>query len=273
MLPSFRILLVALALPALARAQWADAFESYAPGSGIAGQGGWEFWCEGGNDAEVSIEFASSGSRSLRLEPGSNVVQPLPFPTRRAWTVVVDTYVPSRAAGRGWISAMNTYCPRPLEPRHWSTATSFDTATGLVTPANLNVSVPAPLIFDRWVTYWLEIDFPNDRFSEHYGDVIMTYDQPWSSNVASGGAVEIAALNLYSESLMEIYFDDTSVLSAQDCVGDVDGDGDADLADLGVLLANFGCTPPPNCAGDLDGDGDTDLEDLGILLSDFGCGT
>jgi hypothetical protein len=56
------------------------------------------------------------------------------------------------------------------------------------------------------------------------------------------------------------------------CAGDLDADGDTDLADLGILLADFGCTPPPNCAGDLDGDGDTDLADLGILLADFGCG-
>jgi hypothetical protein len=27
----------------------------------------------------------------------------------------------------------------------------------------------------------------------------------------------------------------------------------------------------PACPGDLDGDGDTDLADLGILLADFGC--
>ena len=54
------------------------------------------------------------------------------------------------------------------------------------------------------------------------------------------------------------------------CAGDLDGDGDTDLADLGILLADFGCTGG-GCAGDLDGDGDTDLADLGILLADFGC--
>ena len=54
------------------------------------------------------------------------------------------------------------------------------------------------------------------------------------------------------------------------CVGDVNGDGRTDLADLGILLADFGCTGG-SCAGDLDGDGDTDLADLGILLADFGC--
>jgi hypothetical protein len=56
------------------------------------------------------------------------------------------------------------------------------------------------------------------------------------------------------------------------CPGDLNGDGRTDLADLGILLADFGCTPPGPCVGDLNGDGRTDLADLGILLADFGCG-
>jgi hypothetical protein len=53
--------------------------------------------------------------------------------------------------------------------------------------------------------------------------------------------------------------------------GDLDGDGDVDLSDLGVLLADYGCTAPAApCAGDTDGDGDTDLSDLGNLLAHFG---
>jgi hypothetical protein len=55
------------------------------------------------------------------------------------------------------------------------------------------------------------------------------------------------------------------------CVGDLNGDGVVDLADLGILLADFGCVPPGPCVGDLTGDGRTDLADLGILLADFGC--
>jgi len=54
------------------------------------------------------------------------------------------------------------------------------------------------------------------------------------------------------------------------CAGDVDGDGDTDLDDLVILLADFGCTGG-GCAGDVDGDGDTDLDDLVTLLADFGC--
>ena len=61
------------------------------------------------------------------------------------------------------------------------------------------------------------------------------------------------------------------LLATMPCPGDLNGDGRTDLADLGILLADFGCTAPGPCAGDLDGDGDTDLADLGILLADFGC--
>ena len=54
------------------------------------------------------------------------------------------------------------------------------------------------------------------------------------------------------------------------CPGDLDGDDDTDQADLGILLADWGCTGG-NCPGDVDGDGDTDQGDLGILLADWNC--
>ena len=52
------------------------------------------------------------------------------------------------------------------------------------------------------------------------------------------------------------------------CPGDLDGDGDTDQSDLGILLGAY----ENNADGDLDGDGDTDQSDLGLLLSDYGCG-
>ena len=53
------------------------------------------------------------------------------------------------------------------------------------------------------------------------------------------------------------------------CVADLDGDGDTDQGDLGVLLGAYGISD----GGDLDGDGETGQTDLGILLGDYGCGT
>jgi FG-GAP repeat len=58
-------------------------------------------------------------------------------------------------------------------------------------------------------------------------------------------------------------------VSSTPCLGDLDGDGDTDQSDLGILLASY----EVDGAGDLDGDGDTDQSDLGILLADYDCGT
>lgn len=55
------------------------------------------------------------------------------------------------------------------------------------------------------------------------------------------------------------------------CPGDLDGDGVVGLADLTILLANFGTPGGANPGdGDLDGDGDVDLTDLTLFLAAFG---
>ncbi|MFI4854853.1 MAG: PEP-CTERM sorting domain-containing protein [Phycisphaerales bacterium JB065] len=51
------------------------------------------------------------------------------------------------------------------------------------------------------------------------------------------------------------------------CAGDVNEDGFVDLADLNIVLANFGTD---NIAGDANGDGFTNLADLNIVLAFFG---
>ncbi len=50
------------------------------------------------------------------------------------------------------------------------------------------------------------------------------------------------------------------------CKGDLNGDGERDLADLAVLLASYGI----DAGGDIDGDSDTDLQDLAWLLAVYG---
>jgi hypothetical protein len=55
------------------------------------------------------------------------------------------------------------------------------------------------------------------------------------------------------------------------CRGDLDGDRDIDMADLSVLLANYGMSEGAGGAeGDMDCDGDVALADLGALLSRYG---
>lgn len=62
----------------------------------------------------------------------------------------------------------------------------------------------------------------------------------------------------------------TSVFTAAPAgvLGDLNGDGIVDGADLGVLLSAWGACP--SCAADLNGDGVVDGADLGLLLSNWG---
>jgi hypothetical protein len=98
---------------------------------------------------------------------------------------------------------------------------------------------------------------------------VRTYDQETGTGVRSIAFSPTGRLFGYGRT-------DATVVVAHNpfaCPADINGDGRTDLADLGILLADFGCTPPATCPGDIDNDGDTDLADLGILLADFGCGT
>ena len=54
-------------------------------------------------------------------------------------------------------------------------------------------------------------------------------------------------------------------------LGDLDGDGDVDLANLAQLLANYGVTSGASYEdGDVDSDGDVDLADLAAVLATYG---
>lgn len=64
-----------------------------------------------------------------------------------------------------------------------------------------------------------------------------------------------------------------AVTSTPDLPGDLDGDGDVDLADLSQLLSAFGSCEGDGMfdpAADIDGDGCVGLSDLSALLTDYG---
>lgn len=57
------------------------------------------------------------------------------------------------------------------------------------------------------------------------------------------------------------------------CEGDFDIDGDVDISDLDVFIADFGrtdCATGLPCEGDFDTDGDVDGSDLSVFTADFG---
>ena len=126
----------------------------------------------------------------------------------------------------------------------------------------------------------------NILFAEHYvyqgGDLLLTIRHTGNVGASSGyldtlsspyaQAIGVSSYTQtgewYNQGLIVMRLTFTPPAT---CPADLNGDGVIDLADLGILLADFGCTAGPgNCPGDIDNDGDTDLADLGILLSEFG---
>lgn len=59
----------------------------------------------------------------------------------------------------------------------------------------------------------------------------------------------------------------TLVEAPTECIGDVNNSGTVDLADLNIVLANFGTA---SSDGDANGDGLVDLADLNMVLANFG---
>lgn len=95
----------------------------------------------------------------------------------------------------------------------------------------------------------------NPRLSQPAANEIVFTDR---SMFISGGFEEVG----------DRYRHGFAVFDFEECVGDINGDGDVDFTDLNILLAAFGTSG--SVPGDIDGDGQVTFSDLTILLSAWG---
>lgn len=190
----------------LASADWQDDFDSYANGSGLHGQGGWECWDNDiAFDAYVTDAQSQSSPHSVSIIPTSDIVQ-IFSENSGEWIMTASHYIPSSSTGQQYFIMCNTY--PALYSEDWSLQLHFDSDADNMT-IEWEGTVVTPIIFDQWVEVKIEIDLNTDTQSIYYNGNFVE-----SVNWSSGGAVAIACLDLFSDGGSTIYWDDCSLVSA-----------------------------------------------------------
>ena len=91
----YLVLVFMLVVASVSVADWSENFDSYADGSGLIGQGGWEGWDgDTAPDAYVTTTQFISAPHGIDIEPTSDVVQEFDI-TAGSWVITAWNYIPT----------------------------------------------------------------------------------------------------------------------------------------------------------------------------------
>ena len=202
---------------------WADSFDTYAAGSDVDGQGGWAGWDNlPGLGATVTAGPAQTPPNSLDVQLATDIVQTFNFATAGTWEFDAWMYIPSgfTSGGTGqfdgtYIVMMSTYTPGGTHnPQDWAVQIQFDSNDGMLKAfyGNGTNTVAVPYVTDQWVPVRILIDLNADRVDIYYNGAFVVGYQ-WSIGVtgAGGGALNIAAVDLFANGSSSVYYDDLSL--------------------------------------------------------------
>ncbi len=193
-------------LPAAVQADWLDDFESYAAGTSLHGIGGWAGWLgDPAGTAYVSDLYAHGGSNSVEITGAADLVHRYSGVTSGTWTYTAWMYMPADFTGLTYFILLNTYSPT----QNWSLQVNFQ--NGLVENEGITGG-SLPWILGQWVELRLEIDLDNDLQIFSYGGDVL-YAGSWTEEMSGGGALAIAAVDLFANGASPVYYDDMSLES------------------------------------------------------------
>ncbi len=196
---------VLVCLPTVVKAEiWYDDFDSYATGSQVVGQGGWEEWGPGAG-ALTSAAQALSAPNSIDVFGAADLVHQYSGSTEGQWTYTAWSYVPENYVGESYFILLNTFGTT----NNWSVQVRFDSALSVV--ESEFEATQLPLITDQWVELRAEIDLDADWVDLYYGGAFLS-GKVWTEGVSGAGALNIGAVDLYANSATTIFWDDMSLV-------------------------------------------------------------
>ncbi|UCD75150.1 MAG: DNRLRE domain-containing protein [Phycisphaerales bacterium] len=243
-------------------------FDSYQAGSKLAGQGGWEAWDgdPAAGDFFVTSDQSQSPPNSVVIDDFDDAVHQHSARTSGKWEYTAWVYVPEEMDGLQYFILLNTYPAYYETPERWSLQLELDGEAGVV--EDYLGSDTVPLVRDQWAEIRVVIDLDSDSQSVYYnGQHVVT--KGWTDGVKPGGALNIAAVDLYSHGATAVYYDDMALREyVSSCPADVNSDLTVDINDLFQVLAAWGTCN--ECPEDVNVDGTVDINDLFEVLSAWG---
>jgi len=197
--------------------EFEENFDAYADGSQVIGQGGWQGWDgSAAAGALVSSAFSLSAPHSVDILGASDLVQQFVGRTSGQWVLTAWVYVPSGTTnGPTFFILLNTYAD--FGPYNWSTQVQFDDTTGMA--VDIDGGSMLPLVTDAWVEIRVEIDLDADVQNFFYNGALL-FSDTWTGHASGGGALNIAAVDLFANNASSVFYDDISLCPAPGCAPD-----------------------------------------------------
>ena len=253
-----------------------DTFDTYANGSGLIGQGGWQGWSGTVPPPEAFVTNAQSctPANSMRYRVGNgsttsntDAVQVHAI-TGGKWVYSAKTYAPATSTGNAYFILLNTY-----PAFAWSLDLGLNMDTNQVTTIEAGTT-PLALVENAWVEVRVNIDLDALTQEIFYGCQSM-------GQITWGTLNTLQALDLYSESTDEFYVDNVKLESvtsfpacsstscAAPCYADCNGSGTLTVADFGCFQTKFVAGDP---YADCNASGNLTVADFGCFQTKFVAG-
>jgi hypothetical protein len=246
-----------------------DPFDFYELGTDIHGHSGWKGWdSDPAFSAPVTNVQSRSEPQALDIQGDADLVHEFCSSGAGAWSFEAWQYIPSDFTSFGGTTTdgsffimMNTYADEDHADSDWSVQLAFNSqhqALRAFHGDGLN-TIDVPYSTDRWVKIQVITDLAFDWTQIYYDDDLVTEYQ-WTGGAigGGGGALDIAAVDLFADGSTSIYYDDIIFQPiTSDCGDQLDLDVDGDTLTLleEFLLGTDACNP------DSDFDGWLDFED------------
>jgi len=183
---------------------YVEDFDSYAVGSNMNGQGGWEDWsgptAAGGI---VSLVKTVDSDNVIDISGGSDLCYDQMDYTSGVVSFSINQYIPSTSTGTTYLILLNEHLAVPS----WAMQLSFNLGTGIVQADQDDSLGTFSILTDQWAAIEANIDLDNNTVKVYYEGTLIRNGE-W---VAAPKTVQLTTLDLFANGADAVYYDDFAV--------------------------------------------------------------